>query len=91
MHCALAVPIGTVVVQPTTGQFSRGSSDTLVYPRLPHVGELLQMRVGTTGQGAFATWHLRQVGMQMCTWHVEYGCKHIACAILFVCQTCVHM
>ncbi|KAG2501257.1 hypothetical protein HYH03_001064 [Edaphochlamys debaryana] len=51
---------GTVVIQATPAQFSRGATDTFIYPRLPYLGELLQLRVGTTGQGAFATWHLRQ-------------------------------
>lgn len=32
-----------------------------MYPRLPYLGELLQVRCGTTGQGLFATWHLRTV------------------------------
>lgn len=55
------------MVQATAGQFARGNSDTFVYPRLPHVGDLLQIRVGTNGQGAFATWHLRQVT----PWHAS--------------------
>ncbi|KAG2432966.1 hypothetical protein HXX76_008694 [Chlamydomonas incerta] len=52
---------GTVMVQANPNQFSRGASDTFIYPRLPFLGELLQMRVGTSGAGVFATWHLRQV------------------------------
>lgn len=49
------------MVQANPNQFSRGASDTFIYPRLPFLGELLQMRVGTSGAGVFATWHLRQV------------------------------
>ncbi|KXZ51726.1 hypothetical protein GPECTOR_11g173 [Gonium pectorale] len=52
---------GTVAIQGTPEQFCRGSSDTFIYPRLPFLGELLQLRVGTTGAGCFASWHLRQV------------------------------
>ncbi len=81
------------------GQFSRASRDEFVYPRLPYLGELIQvsgaqtiathaslcsplshslssrcfsarasprscrvqLRVGTDGQGMFATWHLKLV------------------------------
>ena len=52
---------GTVTAKQTQGQFSRGCSDTFVYPRLPFLGELRQVRVGTTGEGAYPTWHLRNV------------------------------
>ena len=52
---------GTVTAKVTQGQFSRGCSDTFVYPRLPYLGEIRQVRVGTTGEGAFPTWHLRNV------------------------------
>ncbi|KAG1662011.1 hypothetical protein FOA52_009500 [Chlamydomonas sp. UWO 241] len=52
---------GTVLTRPVSGQFSRGSEDTFVYPRLPFLGELHQVRVGTTGEGMFATWHLRAI------------------------------
>lgn len=54
-------PPGTVMMSATPQQFSRGSSDTFTYPRLPFLGDLLQLRVGTTGSGVFATWHLRAV------------------------------
>ncbi|GLC54185.1 hypothetical protein PLESTB_000832700 [Pleodorina starrii] len=50
---------GTVMISATPQQFSRGSSDTFIYPRLPFLGQLLQLRLGTTGAGVFATWHLR--------------------------------
>ncbi len=46
------------MVRSTTGQFERGSSDVFLYPRLPFLGELQQMRVGTTGEGMGAGWHL---------------------------------
>ena len=52
---------GTVLTKAAPGQFSRGSADTFVYPRLPFLGEMVQLRVGTTGEGMFATWHLRTV------------------------------
>ena len=64
---------GTVLVQSTNAQFGRGCSDTFLYPRLPHVGELLQIRVGTTGQGVFATWHLRQVEVV----HISTNQRHV--------------
>lgn len=35
---------GTVMTKPVTGQFSRGSQDVFVYPRLPFLGELMQVR-----------------------------------------------
>jgi hypothetical protein len=50
-----------VLTKPAPGQFARGCADTFVYPRLPFLGELMQLRVGTTGEGMFATWHLRNV------------------------------
>jgi hypothetical protein len=30
-----------------------------VYPALPYLGELQQLRVGTSGEGMFADWHLK--------------------------------
>lgn len=50
---------GTVLAKATMGQFSRGSRDEFIYPNMPFLGGILQLRVGTTGQGMFATWHLR--------------------------------
>ncbi|GIL93968.1 hypothetical protein Vretimale_245, partial [Volvox reticuliferus] len=64
---------GTVMVQATPQQFSRGSSDTFIYPRLPFLGELLQLRVGTTGAGCFATWHLRQAEVV----HLATGTRYV--------------
>ncbi len=49
-----------MVVAANASQFARGAFDTFIYPRLPFLGELQQARVGTTGAGVFATWHLRQ-------------------------------
>lgn len=51
------------VVYPTgpRSQFSRGCKVSFLYPRLPYVGQLHQLRVGTDGSGLFAAWHLRQV------------------------------
>lgn len=53
----------TGVVYPTgpQGQFSRGCKASFLFPRLPYVGALHQLRVGTDGRGLFAAWHLRQV------------------------------
>lgn len=34
---------GTVMVQAGPNQFSRGSTDTFIYPRLPFLGDLLQV------------------------------------------------
>ncbi|KAF5839075.1 Lipase/lipooxygenase [Dunaliella salina] len=51
---------GTVLVRSLQGQFSKGSSDAFVYPRLPYLGALQQIRVGTTGEGMSSTWHLRK-------------------------------
>eukprot|EP00983_Pelagomonas_calceolata_P097212 1158219-Pelagomonas_calceolata.AAC.7 len=42
---------------------SRCASNKQLYPRLPYLGPLQQIRVGTTGEGMSATWHLRN-----CTW-----------------------
>jgi len=46
------------MVRSITGQFERGTSDAFLYPRLPFLGELQQLRVGTTGEGMNAAWHL---------------------------------
>ncbi|GFH11592.1 uncharacterized protein HaLaN_28979, partial [Haematococcus lacustris] len=43
------------------GQFARGSHDEFVYPKMPFLGQLTQLRVGTSGEGLFAQWHLRTV------------------------------
>ncbi|KAI8463909.1 MAG: Lipase/lipooxygenase [Monoraphidium minutum] len=43
------------------GSFERGGVASLLFPRLPHVGPLRQLRVGTDGAGLFAPWHLRRV------------------------------
>jgi hypothetical protein len=43
------------------GAFGRGGVATLLFPRLPFLGGLRQLRVGTDGKGAFAPWHLRRV------------------------------
>jgi hypothetical protein len=42
-------------------EFERGCVDTFLYPRLPHLGELLQLRLGTDGAGLLPGWHLRLV------------------------------
>lgn len=60
-RCPAANPAGTILTKPVPGQFSRGCEDVFVYPRMPFLGEILQMRVGTSGEGMFATWHLRSV------------------------------
>jgi hypothetical protein len=42
-------------------QFSRGHTASFLYPRLPYLGQLHQLRVGCDGSGMFAPWHLRLV------------------------------
>ncbi len=42
---ATCVSAGTVMVQAGPNQFSRGSTDTFIYPRLPFLGDLLQVSV----------------------------------------------
>ena len=42
-------------------EFGRGGVASLLFPRLPCVGALRQLRVGTDGRGAFPAWHLRRV------------------------------
>jgi hypothetical protein len=34
---------------------------TFLYPRLPFLGPLHQLRIGTDGSGLFAGWHVRRV------------------------------
>eukprot|EP00878_Enallax_costatus_P040672 GHUV01047012.1.p1 GENE.GHUV01047012.1~~GHUV01047012.1.p1 ORF type:complete len:352 (+),score=79.91 GHUV01047012.1:271-1326(+) len=52
---------GIVYFNSQQGQFDRGHQDSFLYPRLPYLGKLYQLRVGTDGAGMFAAWHLRQV------------------------------
>jgi len=40
---------GTVLTKAAPGQFSRGSADTFVYPRLPFLGEMVQVRAIVKG------------------------------------------
>lgn len=44
----------------SSGGFDRGGVASLLFPRLPHLGALLQLRVGTDGGSMFAPWHLRR-------------------------------
>eukprot|EP00879_Flechtneria_rotunda_P009966 GHRR01010422.1.p1 GENE.GHRR01010422.1~~GHRR01010422.1.p1 ORF type:complete len:102 (-),score=22.71 GHRR01010422.1:357-662(-) len=43
------------------GQFMRGHQTTLLFPRLPFLGELHLLHVGSDGNSMPASWHLRQV------------------------------
>jgi hypothetical protein len=54
---------------PRSSQFSRGVKVSFLYPRLPYVGKLHQLRVGTDGSGLFAAWHLHRVEVT----HVHTG------------------
>lgn len=54
---------------PPSSQFSRGVKVSFLYPRLPYVGKLHQLRVGTDGSGLFAAWHLHYVEVT----HVHTG------------------
>lgn len=54
---------------PRSSQFSRGVKVSFLYPRLPYVGKLHQLRVGTDGSGLFAAWHLHRVEVA----HVHTG------------------
>jgi hypothetical protein len=47
---------GIVHTTSQSGQFGRGCSDAFLYPRLPYLGQLLQLRVGNDGAGLFAAW-----------------------------------
>lgn len=52
---------GVVFLTAQQGQFSRGHEDTFLYPRLPYLGQLYQLRIGNDGSGMFAAWHLTRV------------------------------
>jgi hypothetical protein len=52
---------GTIFPVCGNSEFERGCADTFLYPRLPHLGQLLQLKVGTDGGGMFPGWHLRLV------------------------------
>eukprot|EP00775_Hariotina_reticulata_P013432 gene13432-13560_t len=60
---------GIMFLTAQQGQFSRGHEDTLLYPRLPYLGQLHQLRIGTDGSGMFAAWHLTRVEVV----HVQSG------------------
>jgi len=42
------------------GAFDRGGVASLLFPWVPCLGALRQLRVGTDGHGAFAPWHIRR-------------------------------
>lgn len=63
------LPAGVVYPTGPRSQFSRACKASFLYPRLPYVGQLHQLRVGTDGSGLFAAWHLRQVEVM----HVHTG------------------
>jgi hypothetical protein len=44
--------------------FGRGGVASVLFPRLPAVGELRQLRVGTDGGGPLALWHLRRAEVE---------------------------
>ncbi|KAF6255158.1 Lipase/lipooxygenase [Scenedesmus sp. NREL 46B-D3] len=52
---------GVVYATSQPKQFLRGATASFLYPRLPHLGQLQQLRVGCDGSGMFAPWHLRLV------------------------------
>jgi hypothetical protein len=60
---------GVVYASSERAQFSRGHHASFLYPRLPFLGQLHQLRVGTDGSGLFAGWHLRRVEVT----HVHTG------------------
>jgi hypothetical protein len=55
------------------GGFERGGTASTLFPRLPHLGELRQLRVGTDGSGAFAPWHLRRAEVEHAASGVRWG------------------
>lgn len=62
---------GMVQPKATMGQFARGSKDEFIYPRMPYLGDILQVRA-LYGLG-FA-WHVvrlqsRRVWEARLTWH----------------------
>lgn len=52
---------GMVFPSTGAGQFERGVSSSGSYARLPFLGDIRQVIVGTDGDGFGAAWHLRQV------------------------------
>jgi hypothetical protein len=66
------------------GGFDRGGISSLLFPRLPHIGSLRQLRVGTDGSGLFAPWHLRRVEVV----HVASGDRWVFDAHAWIDQRC---
>lgn len=64
--------------------FERGGAAALLFPRLPHLGALRQLRVGTDGSGAFAAWHLRRVEVV----HVASGDRWVFDAHAWIDRRC---
>ncbi|MEW5311148.1 MAG: hypothetical protein WDW38_002887 [Sanguina aurantia] len=48
---------GTIRIPENRSAFARGTTFLTTYPDLPYLGELLQLRLGTSGQGMFASWN----------------------------------
>lgn len=60
---------GVVLTPRQGGQHVRGGVAASLWPRLPYLGALRQLRVGCDGSGLFAAWHLEQVEVV----HVQSG------------------
>ncbi|CAD7701203.1 unnamed protein product, partial [Ostreobium quekettii] len=50
-------------------QFARGTARMFIYPRLPYLGDIKELRVGLDGSGVFPGWHLRVVEVE----HIKSG------------------
>lgn len=68
---------GTIRIPENRSAFARGTTFLTTYPDLPYLGELLQLRLGTSGQGMFASWNVRMVELT----HLASGSK-----TLFACH-----
>ncbi|GMH36686.1 hypothetical protein BSKO_04559 [Bryopsis sp. KO-2023] len=51
--------------------FDRGMAVVFMYPHLPYLGQLKEMRVGVDSKGIFSGWHLRIVEVE----HVSSGAR----------------
>lgn len=47
----------------------RGTARVFIYPRLPFLGDIKELRVGLDGSGVFPGWHLRVAEVE----HIKSG------------------